>query len=190
LLELARHSAADAHRLNQAIASVDLGRPQFAGLRILVVDDDTETRELLSRSLSDLGATVVRASSAAEARVEISRRRSDAIASDIGMPDEDGLAFVRSLKKRAEGTPIPAIALAAYASTKNRGEALEAGYCEHVAKPVAPYQPTRVIVAALRQPSGKTRPTPADGTATCTSRLRSRRGDRQLEGAARPPSLR
>ena len=96
---------------------------------------------------------MVGASSAAEARVEILRQRPDAIVSDIGMPDEDGLSFVRSLKKDGEHARIPAIALTAYASTRDRKEALEAGYCEHVAKPAPPYQLARVIAAAVRRPS-------------------------------------
>lgn len=133
--------------------ALEVGRPQLAGIRILVIDDDIETGELLSRSLGELGATVVRASSAAEARAEISRQRPDAIVSDIGMPDEDGLDFMRSLKRRAEHAAIPAIALTAYASTQDRDEAIEAGYHEHVAKPAPPYQLARVIVAALRPPS-------------------------------------
>jgi signal transduction histidine kinase len=137
----------------QAIGPADVDRPQLAGVRILVVDDDGDTRELLSRSLGELGATVVAASSAAQARTEISKQRPDAIISDIGMPDEDGLAFVRSLKKHADHARIPAIALTAYSSTTDRGEALEAGYCDHVAKPVLPYQLARVIVASLRRPS-------------------------------------
>jgi signal transduction histidine kinase/CheY-like chemotaxis protein len=141
-----------------AAETIDVGRPQLAGLRILVVDDDVETQELLSRTLGDLGATVVRASSAAEARLEVARQRPDAIVSDIGMPDEDGLAFVRSLKKDVKHAHIPAIALTAYTSTKDRGEALEAGYCEHVAKPVTPDQLARVIVAACGRPSWETSP--------------------------------
>jgi len=134
-------------------AAVDLGPPELAGIKILVVDDDSDTRDLLFRSLGELGATVVRASSAAEARGEIAKQRPDAIISDIGMPDEDGLAFVRSLKKRAEHASIPTIALSAYASAKDRDEAIEAGYHDHVAKPVPPYHLARVIVAALRRPS-------------------------------------
>jgi signal transduction histidine kinase len=88
----------------QAAGAIDVGRPQLAGLRILVVDDDVETRELLSRSLGELGATVVGAASAAEARLEVSRQRPDAIVSDIGMPGEDGLAFVRSHRPLRPGT--------------------------------------------------------------------------------------
>ena len=131
----------------------ELGPPQLGGIKILVVDDDSETRELLSRSLGELGATVVGAASAAEARTEIARQAPDAIVSDIGMPDEDGLAFVRSLKKRADHAAIPAIALTAYASAKDRDAALEAGYQEHVGKPVPPHRLARVILSALRLPS-------------------------------------
>ena len=131
----------------------DLARPQLDGLRILVVDDDNEIQDLLSRSLGELGAIVVPASSAAEARVEISAQPPDAIVSDIGMPDEDGFAFVRSLKKHAEHARIPAIALTAYASTADRYEALQAGYYAHVPKPVPPYELARVIAAAVRRPS-------------------------------------
>jgi signal transduction histidine kinase/CheY-like chemotaxis protein len=136
-----------------AAAPSEVSQPQLAGIRILVVDDDNETTELLSRSLGDLGATVVHASSAAEARSEISRQRPDAIVSDIGMPGEDGLAFVRSLKKQAELAPIPAIALTAFATSSDRAEALAAGYQEHVAKPVSPHRLARVIIAVLRPPS-------------------------------------
>jgi CheY-like chemotaxis protein len=135
------------------IARTDVGRPQLEGVDVLVVDDDPDTRDLLCRSLGELGATVAGASSAAEARVLISRRRPDAIVSDIGMPDEDGLSFLRSLKKHADYAQIPAIALTAYASAKDRIEALEAGYLEHVAKPVPPYQVARVIAGAVRRPS-------------------------------------
>jgi signal transduction histidine kinase/CheY-like chemotaxis protein len=136
-----------------AMAPSAPGHPQLAGIRVLVVDDDRDTRDLLARSLGELGATVVGASSAADARVELLRQRPDAIVSDIGMPDEDGLSFVRSLKKHDEHARIPAIALTAYASTKDRKEALDAGYSEHVTKPAPPYQLARVIAAAVRRPS-------------------------------------
>ena len=136
-----------------AIAPSVLGNPQLAGVRVLVVDDDRDTRDLLARSLGELGATVVSASSAAEARREIGKQRPDAIVSDIGMPDEDGLAFVRSLKKDEGHARIPAIALTAYASSRDREEVLAAGYCEHVSKPAPPYQIARVIAAAVRRPS-------------------------------------
>jgi len=129
------------------------GQPQLAGVRVLVVDDDRDTRDLLTRSLAEMGAIVVSASSAAEARRELGKQRPDAIVSDIGMPDEDGLAFVRSLKKDEGHARIPAIALTAYASSRDREEVLAAGYCEHVPKPAPPHQIARVIAAAVRRPS-------------------------------------
>ena len=137
----------------EGVEDGDLSRPQLAGLRVLVVEDDADSRELVARCLAELGATVVGAASAAEARSKISRERPDAIVSDIGMPDEDGLAFVRSLKRQPEHRGIPAIALTAYASERDRQDALEAGYFEHVAKPVQPYHLARVIARAVRPPS-------------------------------------
>ena len=137
----------------EAIAPTARALAQLGGIRVLLVDDDRDTVELLARALGELGATVVGASSAAEARAEISRQPPDAIVSDIGMPEEDGLSFVRSLKKHDTHALIPAIALTAYASTRDRKEALEAGYCEHITKPVPPYQLARVIAAAVRRPS-------------------------------------
>ena len=122
-------------------------------MKVLVVEDDDDSRELVVRCLGELGAAVVGAASAAEARLQMSRERPDAIVSDIGMPDEDGLVFLRALKKQAEHRGIPAIALTAYASEADRNEALEAGYFEHVAKPVQPYHLARVIVRAVRPPS-------------------------------------
>jgi signal transduction histidine kinase len=131
----------------------DLSRPQLAGMKVLIVEDDADSRELVVRCLGELGATVVGVSSAAEARLQISKERPDAIISDIGMPEEDGLAFVRALKKQPAHRGIPAIALTAYASDRDRQDALEAGYFEHVAKPVQPYHLARAIVRAVRPPS-------------------------------------
>ena len=121
-----------------AAERLDVSRPHLHRLRVLVVDDDLDTRTLLVRALGELGATVVAAASAAEARAEVAKQMPDAIVSDLGMPGEDGLAFVRALKRDERHRSIPAIALTAYASQADRDEALEAGYFEHVAKPVPP----------------------------------------------------
>jgi signal transduction histidine kinase len=136
-----------------ALEERDLSRPQLTGLKVLIVEDDSDSRELVVRCLGELGATVLAAVSAADARQKISTDRPDAIVSDIGMPDEDGLAFLRSLRKQPEHARIPAIALTAYASDKDRQDALEAGYFEHVSKPVQPYRLARVILRAVRPPS-------------------------------------
>jgi signal transduction histidine kinase/CheY-like chemotaxis protein len=134
------------------VEAVDLSRPRLEGVRLLIVEDDDDTRELLVRSLGELGAVVTGAGSAAEARRCISAAPLHAIVSDIGMPGEDGLEFMRSLKKSKHGS-ILAIALTAYASTSDRDEVLAAGYMQHVPKPVHPYNLARIIATALRPPS-------------------------------------
>jgi hypothetical protein len=91
--------------------------------------------------------------SAAEARAEIDLRKPDVIVSDIGMPGEDGLSFIRALRGHPAHRDIPAIALTAYTTATDQAEAIKAGYREHVPKPVPPYRLARVIVTALQRPS-------------------------------------
>jgi CheY-like chemotaxis protein len=132
-------------------ASADGAPPPLTGLRIMIVDDDLDTRNLLAHSLRDLGAQVVAASSAAEARGSIAGQAPDAIVSDLGMPGEDGLTFMRLLRRRPEYRHLPAIAVTAYATAVDRNEALQAGYQDHVTKPVPPDRLARAILAAIRR---------------------------------------
>jgi PAS domain S-box-containing protein len=114
----------------------DGARP-LARVRILVVDDDEDSRELLRTVFSQVGAEVTVASSAAEAVAEVRRAAPDVLVSDIGMPDEDGYQLLRRI--RASGSHVaslPAVAVTAYTSADHRRRALEAGYQEHVPKPV------------------------------------------------------
>jgi signal transduction histidine kinase/ActR/RegA family two-component response regulator len=136
-----------------AVTPSEVARPQLTGLRILVVDDDPDARELVARALGDLGGQVVTTSSAAEARAELDLRKPDVIVSDIGMPGEDGLSFIRALRGHPAHRDIPAIALTAYATATDQAEAIKAGYREHVPKPVQPYRLARVIMMALQRPS-------------------------------------
>jgi CheY-like chemotaxis protein len=135
------------------LAAVDLTRPRLEGVRLLVVEDDSDTREVLMRALGELGAVVVGAGSAAEARQCILDALPDAIVSDIGMSGEDGLVFMRSLRKQPRYRGVPAIALTAYASDADRDEVIAAGYAEHVPKPVHPYKLARVIATVVRPPN-------------------------------------
>jgi signal transduction histidine kinase/ActR/RegA family two-component response regulator len=109
-------------------------------IRVLVVDDEEDARTLMNTTLQTYGADVVLAGSAAEALAEIERRTPDVILSDIGMPHEDGYALIRRVRSRptADGGSIPAIAITAYASDRDRHAAEEAGYQAHVAKPFEP----------------------------------------------------
>ncbi len=114
--------------------------PQLEGLRVLVVDDEADTRELLQVILEGCGAQVRTADSAAAALVAMTEGAFDVLISDIGMPEEDGyslIAKVRALGKEG-GSRIPAAALTAYASEEHRIRALRSGFQIHVSKPVSP----------------------------------------------------
>jgi signal transduction histidine kinase/ActR/RegA family two-component response regulator len=118
-------------------------------VRVLVVDDEEDARILLEATLSQYGADVTSASSAAEALQAIERDVPDVLLSDVGMPHEDGYSLIRRLRARpaAEGGAIPAVAITAYASATDRLTALSAGYQAHVAKPFEP----REIAALVAQ---------------------------------------
>ncbi|HKY22977.1 MAG TPA: CHASE domain-containing protein [Vicinamibacterales bacterium] len=107
------------------------------GVRIIVVDDDAGTRELLSEALSTAGAHVVTAESTAQALELLTRDGADMLISDIAMPEEDGLSLIRRVRALSSDIArIPAIALTAFARAEDRTRAIEAGYDMHLAKPV------------------------------------------------------
>jgi len=113
------------------------------GLRVLVVDDEPDARSLVQEMLRQHGAQVAVAQSAAEARSALALTQPDVIVCDIGMPEEDGYAFVRKL--RAEGARVPVIALTAYASQQDAQRAFVAGFQKHVTKPVDPARLVSVV---------------------------------------------
>ena len=108
------------------------------GLKVLVVDDEVDTRELLEVGIGQCGAEVVTAGSAEEALATLEETRPDLLVGDIGMPGEDGYDLIRKVRAlpAGRGGKIPAIALTAYARTEDRLRALRAGYQMHVSKPV------------------------------------------------------
>jgi PAS domain S-box-containing protein len=110
----------------------------LSGLRILVVDDDVDTDELLTVMLEDLGASVTAVTSAGEALEIIAQSPPDLLLSDIGMPGIDGYMFMRLIRALPpeKGGKIPAIALTAYAGEINQNKALAAGFQKHLAKPI------------------------------------------------------
>lgn len=122
---------------------------QLAGAVVLLVDDEADCRDALGVLLRARGAEVHACESAADARSALDRVRPDVIVSDIGMPDENGYAFIRSVRARADGT-IPALALTGFASRQDVEEAMDAGFDEHLAKPVR----IDVLVARLRDMVG------------------------------------
>ena len=122
------------------------------GLQVLVVDDETDTRELLSIILKQYGAKVTAAASAAEALLSLEQSKPDVLVSDIGMPGEDGYALIRAYRAREaeRGGHLPAVALTAYATESDRQQALEAGFQMHVPKPVELHQLVEVVAHLAR----------------------------------------
>jgi CheY-like chemotaxis protein len=126
------------------------------GLRILVVDDEVDTRDLLHAVLARCGSEVITAGSAAEALAELEHVKPDVLISDIGMPLEDGYSLigrVRAMEAKL-GKRIPAIALTAYARVEDRVRALTAGFQIHVPKPIEPVELV-AVVASLAGRTGK-----------------------------------
>jgi len=120
------------------------------GLRVLIVDDEPDARDLLTAILTRCGSDVRCSESAADALQAFSEWNPDVLVSDIGMPNEDGytlLKKVRQLNSRAE--MIPAVALTAYATDEDRLQALSAGFQLHVAKPIEPESFVTSIASVL-----------------------------------------
>ena len=122
----------------------------LSNLRVLVVDDDLDSRDLVHRLLSDCGATVTGAASAAEALAATHNQRPDILISDIGMPEIDGYQLLRSLRTNSE-IRCPAIALTAFARPEDRTRTLLAGYVAHVSKPVEAAE----LIATVAAVSGR-----------------------------------
>ncbi|NUO49917.1 MAG: response regulator [Polyangiaceae bacterium] len=110
------------------------------GVRVLVVDDEPDARELVAAVLSDAGATVETAGSATEGFDRFRIFRPNVLVSDIGMPDEDGYSLMRRIRSlpRAEGGWVPSMALTAFTREEDRSQAIGAGFTTHIGKPVNP----------------------------------------------------
>ncbi len=108
------------------------------GVRVLAVDDEPDTRELLKAGMGRCGAEVIAVGSAAEALEAIAAAVPDLLISDIGMPERDGYDLIRQVRELTaeNGGKVPAIALTAYARAEDRMQALRAGFQMHVPKPV------------------------------------------------------
>lgn len=120
------------------------------GLRVLVVDDEPDSRELIRKLLDGRKAAVLTAASAQEAFEMLQKERPDILISDIGMPLEDGYSLIRRVRGLApeKGGRTPAVALTAYARADDRVNAVRAGFHHHMAKPVEPAE-LIAIVASL-----------------------------------------
>ncbi len=138
--------------LSTAPPSDELPALMLTGIRVLVVDDQPDTREFLERLLVERGALVTLAASAAEALAHLEIAVPDVLVADIGMPDVDGYELIRRVRRRerARGGAVPAAALTAFAREEDRERALAAGYEEHVPKPVTPSALFAVVARLAR----------------------------------------
>jgi CheY-like chemotaxis protein/anti-sigma regulatory factor (Ser/Thr protein kinase) len=121
--------------------------PELEGLRVLVVDDESDTRDLLLAVLTSCGARVTPTASAAEALERIGREQFDVLVTDIGMPGEDGYSLIEKVRMlpAERGGALPAAALTAYARMEDRVRALRSGFQMHVPKPVDPTELITVV---------------------------------------------
>lgn len=118
-------------------------------VKVLLVEDDPDGREMVAHLLTEQGGQVRAVGSAEAALQALSEGAFDVMVSDIGMPDVDGYQLLERI--RAAGNPIPAIALTAFARLEDRDRALEAGYAAHLSKPVEP----PALIAALAVIGGR-----------------------------------
>jgi PAS domain S-box-containing protein len=118
-------------------------------LRVLLVDDDVDTRNFFAFVLEQAGAKVIAVASAEAALYTLAQAKPDLLLSDIGMPEMDGYALLKQVRglPPAQGGTIPAIALTAYAGELNQQQALAAGFQRHLAKPVEPDELIEAIIA-------------------------------------------
>ncbi|HEY0512600.1 MAG TPA: response regulator [Thermoanaerobaculia bacterium] len=130
----------------------------LAGVRVVVVEDEVDTRDLLTISLQQCGAEVAAFGSVPEALAWFDHSVPDVLVSDIGVPIEDGYSLIRKLRARppGRGGDVPAAALTAYARAEDRLRALEAGYQTHLAKPVDPSE----LIATVARLAGRRSLTP------------------------------
>jgi CheY-like chemotaxis protein len=126
--------------------------PTGVNLRVLVVDDEPDTRDMVAEVASRCGCVVATAASIGEALDLVSAFRPDGILSDVGMPGEDGYELVRRLRQRAPsaGGRIPAAALTAYARAEDRRKAMRAGFEMHLPKPVEPAELVAAVATLAR----------------------------------------
>jgi CheY-like chemotaxis protein len=124
------------------------------GVRVMVIEDDPDAREIAARSIQDAGGEVIAVANATEALTALVAGSSppDAIISDIGLPGTDGYDLLREVRKlpRERGGSVPAIAVTAYASAADEQRALSHGFTAHITKPFEPSHLIAAVHNALR----------------------------------------
>jgi CheY-like chemotaxis protein len=137
------------------VASTEYGRlPDLSGLRVLVVDDEPDGRDVVRQMLSARGAEIATAGSADEAIRVLKSFKPDVLLSDIRMPGKDGYQLLREIRslETGEGRSVPAMALTGFVRAEDRKLALRTGFQFHLAKPFDAEE----LIAAVAMLSGRT----------------------------------
>src|SRR2546422_661415 len=137
-------------------SAADVRPVSLRGVRVLVVDDEADARELMRMILRSSGADVMAAACAEEALEQVEQWHPDILVSDIGLPGDDGYVLIQKLRQRQGdyGRSMPALAVTAYARAEDRTRALSAGFQLHVAKPLEPADFVAAIARLVRKDPG------------------------------------
>lgn len=141
------------HPKTAGVSAAGVNCAELAGVKVLVVDDQTDTRDLIRRVLEDCAAAVFTAATVDDALALVEMHKPDVLVSDIGMPDADGFELLKRVRALGphRGGKIPAIALTAFARSEDRTRALRAGFVVHVSKPVDPAE----LIATVASVAGR-----------------------------------
>ena len=129
----------------------------LAGIRVLIVDDEADTRDLLSTVLAQYSAETKIAASADAALETLEQWLPHVLITDIAMPGEDGYDLIRRVRAltKDRGGQLPAIAVTAHARAEDRARTLAAGYQTHIAKPVEPSQLAAIVARLAGRKAGQ-----------------------------------
>jgi PAS domain S-box-containing protein len=156
-LMIVQRETKERERIHPKASTPDVVRFEYAdlsGIKVLVVEDETDARDLIKHLLHECNAEVFTASAAGEALVLVEAEKPDVLVSDIGLPGIDGYELLKRVRAlgQARGGNLPAIALTAFARSEDRTRALRAGFLVHVAKPVEPSE----LMATVASVAGRT----------------------------------
>jgi PAS domain S-box-containing protein len=143
--------------------------PRLDGIRVLVVDDEVDTLDMIVTLIEERGAVAKGVASAAAALEELERRAPDVLVSDIGLPGEDGYALIRKVRllEAERGGHVPAVALTAYAGEEMSARARLAGFQMHIPKPVEPAELIATVASlAMKEPKTRRHELEEDGRQT------------------------
>jgi CheY-like chemotaxis protein len=121
-------------------------------VKVLIVEDDSETLHLLESIVESCGGSVAAAATVGDAVSRFSELQPDVVVTDLAMPEQDGIALLNQLRALRKGNAeVAAIALSAYATDKHRDELLSVGFRSYLRKPVEPFELANAILQLTRQ---------------------------------------